>query len=202
MAEDGRIFWIKPDRLAVVYDSVVVVAFDVIRVATVAVTAGCGLAQDGLGAVGDGVIARLTVVVRCAAAFISPTEAAAEHSAGLDQSGATIDSLSGRKCIPRIGALIDQLLRLRTGRHDDRLCAYDHRARKRCPDDCPHSMTLKLLPLFLLQPAGPRLIHRHDRPVVLALAMCERTDQPIAPDIAATRSARSQDSGEHLLITY
>jgi len=32
-------------------------------------------------------------------------------------------------------------------------------------------MTLKLLPLFLLQPAGARLILGHHRPVLLALAM-------------------------------
>ena len=37
----------------------------------------------------------------------------------------------------------------------------------------------------LLQPARPRLILGHHRPVVFALAMGERADQAIAPDIAA-----------------
>ncbi len=33
------------------------------------------------------------------------------------------------------------------------------------------------------QPARPRLILRHHRPVVLGFAMRDRADQPVAPDI-------------------
>src|SRR5215471_5469436 len=47
------------------------------------------------------------------------------------------------------------------------------------------SATSSLRFRHLLQSACPRLIHRHHRPIVFALAMRECADQPIAPNIAA-----------------
>src|SRR6516165_11810934 len=53
---------------------------------------------------------------------------------------------------------------------------------------CEHSglqrESIAGLSSHLLQPARPCLIFRHHRPVVLAFAMRNHTDQTIAPDIA------------------